>query len=79
MGIKQFLTPKEKAVELISKYKSLELEIGGEFDGYLKMKTFGAYQCALIAVEEIINDYPKFSEYWNDVKLELQLLSIAQP
>ena len=76
------MTPKEKAQELIEKYEKLDIEIGGQYDGYLTMKIHDAKQCALIAVNEIddaINwhelDTPnKEWDFWHDVKIELQNL-----
>ncbi len=76
--------PKEKAIELIHKYhddaisKMLIIQ-GNSFDF--------AKQCALIAVDEIINNClfqiyscgfltleTKHKEYWQEVKLELEKL-----
>lgn len=48
------LTPKDKAKELIEKYLKLDIEIGGQHDGYLTMKIHNAKQCAIIAVDEIL-------------------------
>ena len=69
------LTPKEKAKELVEKFSDLE-------DG--EMYIGKAKQCALIAVDEIINsleNYGKESDelqnmendfrYWQEVKQEL--------
>ena len=73
------MTAKEKAKELIEKYQKLDIEIGGQYDGYLTMKIHDAKHCALIAVKEIINSRPaitdsqfEYNKYWNDVKSELQ-------
>ena len=69
------MTPKEKAEELVEKFSDLE-------DG--EMYIGKAKQCALIAVDEIINsleNYGKASDelqnmendfrYWQEVKQEL--------
>lgn len=66
---------KEKAFELIDKYSLLvPIEFGG-------MDKNLAKQCALIAVDEIINSRKehlvqsiKFYEYWTEVKKEVERL-----
>jgi hypothetical protein len=73
------MTPKEKAKELIEKYLKLDIEIGGQYDGYLTMKMHDAKQCALIAVDEIINiidaeDQFILYNYWQQVKQEINKL-----
>ena len=75
------MNAKEKAKELIEKYLKLDIEIGGQHDGYLTMKMHDAKQCALIAVEEIINHHSQEqglyridTYYWQQVKSELQSL-----
>jgi len=75
------MTPKEKAEELIGKFTKLDIEIGGQFDGYLTMKNNDAKQCALIAVDEIINniintptDYGASWTYFQEVKQEIEKL-----
>jgi hypothetical protein len=75
------MTPKEKAKELVEKYQKLDIEIGGQYDGYLTMKIHDAKQCALIAVDEIlklVSDdldlYYKDCIYWEQVKTEIQSL-----
>ena len=52
------MTPKEKAKELIEKYLKLDIEIGGQYDGYLTMKMHDAKQCALVTVDEILTARP---------------------
>ena len=66
------MTPKEKAEELVEKFSDLE-------DG--EMYIGKAKQCALIAVDEILNSRKdhlvqsiKFYEYWTEVKRELERL-----
>jgi hypothetical protein len=73
------MNAKEKAKELIEKYLKLDIEIGGQYDGYLTMKMHDAKECALIAVDEILNSRPvitdsqvEYNNFWNDVKSELQ-------
>lgn len=51
-------SPKEKAIQLVNRFTKLEIEIGGQFDGYLTMNVYDAKQCALIAVDEIIKVAP---------------------
>jgi hypothetical protein len=70
------MNAKEKATELVDKYKPL---CGGYWGGKIN-KEF-AKNCALIAVDEIINSRPAitdsqidYNKYWNDVKSELQSL-----
>lgn len=63
------MTPKEKAEELFEKY----------YD-YLGMHDSIAKECALIAVDEIINfmtpetDSKEAFEYWEEVKKEIEAL-----
>jgi polyhydroxyalkanoate synthesis regulator phasin len=63
------MTPKEKAKELIDKFTDVE-------DG--EMYIGKAKQCALIAVDEIINsgkDVDEFADaYWQEVKQEIEKL-----
>jgi hypothetical protein len=63
------MTPKEKAKELVDKFRISKAIT----ESYAK-------QCALIAVDEIINviigsyDYELEKIYWQDVKNEIELL-----
>lgn len=57
-------SPKEKAKELVLKY--LRVKTQNWFDKIL------AKECALIAVDELINETG--SKYWYDVKLEIDKL-----
>jgi hypothetical protein len=67
------MNPKEKAEELVNKYLAIQF---GDFP------TTDAKQCALIAVDEIINDYNTFpnsfknkhTSYWEEVKNEIEKL-----
>ena len=69
------MTPQEKAKDLIEKYLKLDIEIGGQYDGYLTMKIHDAKQCALIAVDEVINSMTVATSvhlpYWQEVKQEI--------
>ena len=71
------MTPKEKAQELVDKFRINVLDYEGS-----GLNTFKAKQCALIAVDEILwhiikySDFSKEyvienSEYWQEVKHEL--------
>ncbi len=73
------MTPKEKAKDLVKKYAIQFLSFGD----YLP--TFKAKQCALIAVEELINFNTGYSHitgfglmphnaYWQEVKQEIEAL-----
>jgi hypothetical protein len=51
------MTPKDKALELYNKYEQL----GRDFTRGVSMKEF-AKQCALIAVDEILNNFGRATE-----------------
>ena len=68
------MTPKEKATELTCKYFNLI---------FLDLDYDQAQQCALMAVDEIINALPPYEyglefvakfQYWLDVKIEIEQL-----
>ena len=70
------MTPKEKANELVDRFDNIDV-LGEEHNGYI------AQQCALIVVDEIINqDKGAFDlgeinyhfEYWWNVKEEIEKL-----
>lgn len=68
------MTPKEKATALVDKY--YEDDLMWEDLSYIQAK-----KCALIAVEEIINDTDASSPFetqrlifWNEVKSEIEKL-----
>jgi len=69
------MTPKEKAIELIHKFCSTT-------EGYYKSKKNlrNAKQCALIAVNEILNSYPHTfglnKEYTQDGELVTSIVNI---
>lgn len=66
------MTPKEKAIELVNKYK--EFTEDNYAESYCNAK-----QCALIAVDEVIDNIEDdFLEndlkYWQEVKQEIEKL-----
>jgi len=66
------MTPKEKAKELVYEfYPSVQWKLGQE-DCLDRAK-----RCALIAVDEVINNLPLITEiqnYWQEVKNEIEKL-----
>jgi hypothetical protein len=70
------MTPKEKAIELIKKFSSFAHD---EF-GHEKINNYKSKQCALIAVDEIIESVNDehvsdiFIEFWQEVKTEIEKL-----
>jgi len=81
------MTPQEKASELFHKFylvnsESVELETG-EYDLVLSLDARDAKQCALIALEEILDalkfmpygiQYLSARDYFEEVKEEIELL-----
>lgn len=70
------MIPKEKAKELVNNFKLNVLDYEGS-----GLNTYKAKQCALIAVDEILNSpkdgYVHFQdviEYWEEVKSEIEKL-----
>lgn len=72
------MTPKEKAIELIDKHRTIIRKA----DVYNNLETIDeidlAKQCALIAIDEIINSKhawnktkSNFVNYWQEVKQEI--------
>jgi len=67
------MTPKEKAKELVDKYLNAD---------YMQLSIYVAKECALIAVDEIIDailiiydyDFESLNKYWQDVKQEIEKL-----
>ena len=61
------MTPKEKAIELVGKFADIKLY------GGLKVV---AKNCALIVVEEVLNNLFQHHEidYWKEVKKEIESL-----
>ena len=80
------MTPKEKAEELIEMFIFFASNEGTTEDGFIysdEMQMFNAKQCALIAVDEIMDiAYWEYMEsgsgqeqnYWTQVKQELENL-----
>ena len=81
------MTPKEKATELVAKFKSNVYKKAFAntdfmYDRYYGLDDEMAKQCALIAVEQIKDaifwhpyESPNFElEYWNEVKKEIEAL-----
>lgn len=75
------MTPKQKAQELVDKFMTIDSD-SEMFDGF-QMKQFYAQRCALIAVDEVLNDdwfIPNREdllarkEYWEEVKQEINKL-----
>lgn len=72
------MTPKEKSKELVEKYAD---SLPSVFYNVVESKNYhSAKRCALIAVNEILNnDYPQFEfesdvKYWEEVKQEIKKL-----
>lgn len=74
------MTPKEKAADLVAKFKMFAC--WGLFEDEYEAQQ-NAKQCALIAVDQILNmDNPicesteadKFYDYWQEVKNEIEKL-----
>lgn len=64
------MTPKEKALELVEKFRLKVLDYDGN-----GLNGFKAKQCALIAVDEIIRVLQDESDwYWDEVKEEIEKL-----
>ena len=83
------MTPKEKAKELTEMFIFFASNEGTTEDGFIysdEMQMFNAKQCALIAVDEILNNFGLtcngqtfFTEYravefWKEVKQEIENL-----
>ena len=75
------MTPKEKAIELVDKYGTYVVM----WTGGIEVERQNCKQCALIAVDEIIEatkteiDRPDYNgvvldKYWQEVKTELEKL-----
>ena len=75
------MTPKEKAKDLVDKFLP-EIRGADRYNYNLEsMNVFIAKQCALIAVDEIINSRPaitdsqiEYQNYWQEVKSEIEKL-----
>ena len=78
------MTPKEKAEELIGKFR-IYATSRGEDDGYCEStRAKASKQCALLCVDEIIKNQPydmytvwqcdNIADYWGKVKQEIEEL-----
>ena len=73
------MTPKEKSEKLVNKYLTASF---GVMEEYIPIPMVLAKQCALIAVDEILNLEPPELSYmepfsnswWQEVKLEIEKL-----
>jgi hypothetical protein len=73
------MTPKEKAFELAHKFRLLEIRTSE--NSYMMISMADAKQCALIAVDEIIDSEPQYewsndywknpNDFWQEVKREI--------
>jgi hypothetical protein len=75
------MTPKEKAQELVDKFREFADGTDSETDRYSPgVEKEKAKQCALIAVEEILNsilgnyEFDFLRNYWQEVKQEIEKL-----
>ncbi len=70
------MTPKEKSEELFNKYATYVVMWAGDINTTHQ----NCKQCALIAVDEIINsiignyEFDFLRNYWKEVKQEIQIL-----
>ena len=63
------MTSKEKAEELVNKFSHFTVQEKWE------LKNYYAMECALIAVDEILNLCPLANrDYWQEVKQEIEKL-----
>jgi hypothetical protein len=75
------MTPKEKAIELIEKYRDVSISFVDSIEGTcdMRMNNEDAKECALIAVDEFIEylrwtqDY-HLANYLREVKQEIEKL-----
>jgi hypothetical protein len=76
------MTPKEKAFELAHKFRLLEIRTSE--NSHMMISMADAKQCALIAVDEIIDSEPQYewsndywknpNDFWQEVKREIENL-----
>ena len=77
------MSPKEKAQELVHKYRMLLMDIGDDY-GQEVLLTILSRTCALIAVDEILKENERINlggefptpltNYWEEVKQEIEKL-----
>jgi glutathione synthase/RimK-type ligase-like ATP-grasp enzyme len=66
------MTPEEKAIELVEKYLNMN---DGLIQEFIPIPIEGAKQCALIAVDELLEECRLERDwYWDRVKTEIQYL-----
>lgn len=70
------MTPKEKAIDLVYRFSNAQSE-----DGFVNSNKYRHKQCALIAVDEILNieyinafEFYEVRNYWQEVKQEIERL-----
>ena len=72
------MTPKEKAEELVGSFIGLASDEETTEDGLMyseAMRIFNAKQCALVAVDEILEECVQLKvEYWEQVQQEIENL-----
>ena len=72
------MTTKEKAEELVFKYRLTDMNPQDFTDFDFNLSVSNSKQCALICVDEILmsqhNVWENTIEYWQDVKLEINKL-----
>jgi hypothetical protein len=83
------MTPKQKAIELVNKFKSNVYKKAFANSDFMYDRYYGldddmAKQCALVAVDELLEatkryDYtlssnPIYNQYWLNVKSQIELL-----
>ena len=71
------MIPKERAEDLVNTYRMILMDEDTDCGNEI-LCTLIAKQCALICVDEIIqkhyDDWDSYSEYWQEVKSELEKL-----
>lgn len=69
------MTPKEKAEELVHKYRMLLMNTDTDYGEEILVSIL-SLQCALIAIDEIIDEVSSLVkiEYWHQVKKEIEKL-----
>lgn len=73
------MTPQEKAKELVSKFRKYANGTDDEDDRFSPaIERENARQCALIALDEILNNQyyapSEYYKYWREVKIEIEKL-----
>ena len=71
------MTPKEKARELVGRYYRIDFVGGFGYEEYETLSHGAAKQCAMIAVDEVLNSFLFDSDerhYWQQVKTEIENL-----